>query len=75
MIVIEKALCWVVPDKNGEPSRRVEIANSKATVYLNPALVEWQLIDSTIIDEFDLKDLPVRFVPDHSKHYKSKGDF
>ena len=60
---------------NYYPRGRVEIANGKATVYLNPVLLEWPLIDLVIIDEFDLKDFPVRFVPDHSKHYESKGDF
>jgi len=53
------------------PRGRVEIANNKATIYYNPLLSEWSGFEAVIRRDFELDDLPVRFAPDYSKHYKS----
>jgi hypothetical protein len=55
------------------PRGRVEIANGKATVYYNPVLTDRKEMKESIIREFKLIGLLVRFVPDYSKHYQSKG--
>jgi len=61
---------------NYYPRGRVEITNGKATVYFNPVLLENPDFESSIIYEFELKEIPVRFIPDFSNHYKCKeGDY
>ena len=60
---------------NHFPRGRVEIANGKATVYFNPELSGWTEFQATVIEAFGLNGFPVRFAPDYSNHYKSKGDF
>ena len=56
---------------NHFPRGRVEIRMSVATVYHNPALSSPQF-EQRIMEEFELTDaaLAVRFIPDHSKHYR-----
>ena len=52
------------------PRGRVEIANGKATVFFNPVLSEIPEFEVLIIREFMLSEIPVRFIPDFSNHYK-----
>ena len=59
---------------NHFPRGRVEIANGKATVYYNPVLSEWADFETAVVREFELDGFPMRFVPDYSSHYESKGD-
>ena len=56
---------------NHFPRGRVEIKDSKVTVYHNPTLSS-QEFEQKIKDEFDLNDevLIILFIPDHSKHYR-----
>ena len=56
---------------NHFPRGRVEIKNGKAIVYHNPKFENWIHFEETIINEFELSNIPVRFIPDHSKHYES----
>ena len=60
---------------NHFPRGRVEIANGKATVYYNPALGDWQEFEDSVLSEFELTSFPVRFIPDHSNHYRNGEDF
>jgi hypothetical protein len=54
------------------PRGRVEIKQGKATVYYNPTLGSPEF-ETKIREEFALADdlLTIRFVPDHSSHYKA----
>lgn len=60
------------------PRGRVEIRNSKATVYLNPD-INYREIQDYIISTFGLTVScgvkNVRFVLDGSNHYKYKGQY
>ena len=55
------------------PRGRVEITNGKATVYFNPVLADWPEFEESMIGEFEIESFSVRFIPDHSRHYESKG--
>lgn len=56
------------------PRGRVEVKASKVTVYHNPALSSPEF-ERTIREAFMLNDekLSIRFVPDHSEHYRTKN--
>ena len=53
---------------------RVEIANGKAIVYHSPRFSEWPEFESAVLDDFELENIPVRFIPDHSQHYQSEEE-
>jgi len=57
---------------NHFPRGRVEIKDSKVTVYHNPTLTSPEF-ENRIRDEFELNDeaLDIRFMPDHSRHYNA----
>jgi hypothetical protein len=57
---------------NHFPRGRVEIKAGKATVYHNPTLCSKEF-EQKIRDAFalDASPLTVRFVPDHSSHYRA----
>lgn len=51
------------------PRGRVELRNFKANIYLNPN-IDCEPYRSMIIDAFNLKCTPCRFIADGSNHYK-----
>ena len=60
---------------NYYPRGRVEIANGKATVYFNPVLLDTGF-EPHIKYIFELSEIPIRFIPDFSNHYKcNDGDY
>ena len=58
---------------NHFPRGRLEIKDSKVTVYHNPTLTSPEF-EQKIKNNFELNEeaLTIRFIPDHSKHYKFK---
>jgi len=58
------------------PRGRVEIKDSKVTVYHNPTLSSPEL-EQRIIDAFELNSEAsiIRFMPDHSRHYSAINDY
>lgn len=59
---------------NHFPRGRVEISNGKATVFHNPALEAWTEFQASVMHEFEIENIPARFVPDGSKHYRFSED-
>jgi len=59
---------------NHFPRGRVEIKNSKVTVYHNPTLTAPDF-EQRIKNEFELdgETLEISFMQDHSRHYKTKN--
>ena len=51
------------------PRGRVEIANGKAKIYLNPNIFD-DYVKDKLIEIFGLSGLPVRMIADGSAHYK-----
>ena len=55
---------------NYYPRGRVEVKNSKVTIYLNPD-INREVVIQKIFDEFELRDsMDIKIKTDGSKHYK-----
>ena len=55
------------------PRGRVEIANGRAKIYLNPEILN-EDVEREIIEAFKLSGMPIKLIADGSSHYESYLD-